>query len=185
MPAAFGARPVLRRMVVERDVPRRTAVQQLSNIYWRILDEAGDVRSALNSAFDVEPVTRRFIEEYDRVFDFAARAVREARGGLERESDAEDRSMFVQTLFNRLTFVYFLKGVALSPASQPFLRDSRKVWRQALDRRGQARGRRGRLALVGGKRARSRLATSQTCPSEGGGAEHDRRDANDDGERAR
>ena len=95
-------------MVVERDTSRRTAVQQLSNIYWRIQDEGGDVRSALNSAFDVEPVTRRFFEEYDRVFDFAMRAVREARGGLERESDAEDRSMFVQTLFNRLSFVYFL-----------------------------------------------------------------------------
>lgn len=171
-------------MVVERGVPRRTAVQQLSNIYWRILDEAGDVRSALNSAFDVEPVTRRFIEEYDRVFDFAMRAVREARG--ERESDdAEDRRMFVQTLFNRLTFVYFLKDGAPSLASQPFLCDSRKVWQQALDGRGQARGRRGRLALVGGKRARSRLATSQTYPCESGGAEHDRRDANDDGERAR
>ena len=95
-------------MVVERDTPRRTAVQQLSNIYWRIQDEAGDVRSALNSAFDAEPVTRRSFEEYDRVFDFAMRAIREARGGLERESDAEDRSMFVQTLFNRLSFVYSL-----------------------------------------------------------------------------
>ena len=53
-------------------------------------------------------MTRRFFEEYDRVFDFAMRAVREARGGLERESDAKDRSMFVQTLFNRLSFVYSL-----------------------------------------------------------------------------
>ena len=107
-PVFGGARPVLRRMVVERGVPRRTAVQQLSNIYWRIQDEGGDVRSALNSAFDVEPVTRRFFEEYDRVFNFAMRAVREARGARESESDAEDRRMFVQTLFNRLTFVYFL-----------------------------------------------------------------------------
>ena len=98
-------------MVVERDTSRRTAVQQLSNIYWRIQDEGGDVRSALNSAFDVEPVTRRFFKEYDRVFDFAMRAVREARGGAcerESESDAEDRSMFVQTPFNRLSFVYSL-----------------------------------------------------------------------------
>ena len=107
-PVFGGARPVLRRMVVKRDTPRRTAVQQISNIYWRIQDEAGDDRSALNSAFDVEPVTRRFFEEYDRVFNFAMRAVREARGDLEREFDAEDRSMFVQTLFNRLSFVYSL-----------------------------------------------------------------------------
>ena len=52
-PVFGGARPVLRRMVVERGVPRRTAVQQLSNIYWAIQDEGGDVRSALNAAFDV------------------------------------------------------------------------------------------------------------------------------------
>ena len=131
-PVFGGARPVLRRMVVERGVPRRTAVQQLSNIYWRILDEGGDVRSALNSAFDVEPVTRRFFEEYDRVFNFAMRAVREARGALERESDAEDRRMFVQTLFNRLTFVYFLsrKGWLRFGGDADYLR---ALWRSYQD----------------------------------------------------
>ena len=131
-PVFGGARPVLRRMVVERGVPRRTAVQQLSNIYWRIQDEGGDVRSALNSAFDVEPVTRRFFEEYDRVFNFAMRAVREARGGLERESDSEDRRMFVQTLFNRLTFVYFLsrKGWLRFGGDADYLR---ALWRSYQD----------------------------------------------------
>ena len=29
-----GARSTLRRIIVERDLPRRTAVQQVSNIYW-------------------------------------------------------------------------------------------------------------------------------------------------------
>ena len=131
-PVFGGARPVLRRMVVERDVPRRTAVQQLSNIYWHIQDEGGDVRSALNSAFDVEPVTRRFFEEYNRVFNFAMRAVREARGGLESESDAEDRRMFVQTLFNRLTFVYFLsrKGWLRFGGDTDYLR---ALWRSYQD----------------------------------------------------
>lgn len=33
-PSFERVRPVLRRMVVERDLPRRTAVQQVSNIYW-------------------------------------------------------------------------------------------------------------------------------------------------------
>ena len=131
-PVFGGARPVLRRMVVERDMPRRTAVQQLSNIYWRIQDEAGDVRSALNSAFDVEPVTRHFFKEYDRVFNFAMRAVREARGARESESDAEDRRMFVQTLFNRLTFVYFLsrKGWLRFGGDTDYLR---ALWRSYQD----------------------------------------------------
>ena len=35
LPSFEGARPTLRRMVVERYLPRRTAVQQVSNIYWR------------------------------------------------------------------------------------------------------------------------------------------------------
>ena len=137
-PVFGGARPVLRRMVVERGVPRRTAVQQLSNIYWRIQDEAGDVRSALTSAFDVEPVTRRFFEEYDRVFNFAMRAVREARGARESESDAEDRRMFVQTLFNRLTFVYFLsrKGWLRFGGDADYLR---ALWRSYQDAGGDGK----------------------------------------------
>ena len=50
---------------------------------------------------------------------FSMRAVREARGARESESDADDRRMFVQTPLDRLTFVYFLSrsghATALSP----------------------------------------------------------------------
>ena len=66
-PSFEGVRPVLRRMVVERDLPRRTAVQQVSNIYWNHR-ASGSIRLALDQAFDVEPVTRDFFSEYKRVF---------------------------------------------------------------------------------------------------------------------
>ena len=34
LPKFEGSRPTLRRMVVERDLPRRTAVQQVASIFW-------------------------------------------------------------------------------------------------------------------------------------------------------
>ena len=101
LPDLAAARPTLRRMVVDRDLPQRTAVQQVSNIYWNHQDSR-DIRTALDQAFDVEPVTKRFFQEYKRVFDRTLDLVT----GFE---DDEDRRMFVQTLFNRLMFVYFLQ----------------------------------------------------------------------------
>ena len=100
-PSFEGVQPSLRRMVVERDLPRRTVVQQVSNIYWNRRD-AGNVHLALDQAFDVEPVTNAFFQAYQRVFDATERRV--AGFG----DDAEAKRRFVQTLFNRLMFVYFL-----------------------------------------------------------------------------
>ena len=95
-----NATPTLRRMVVERDVPRSTAVQQVSNIYWRHQD-LGNILDALNEAFDVEPVARQFFANYKELFELAEQQIT----GF---TDPEDRKQFVQTLFNRLIFVYFL-----------------------------------------------------------------------------
>ena len=92
--------PVLRRMVIERDLPNRTAVEQVSNIYWR-LQESGDLPVTLNAAFDVEPVTKRFFQVYKDIYE-------RALGMVTGLPDGEDRKQFVQTLFNRLMFVYFL-----------------------------------------------------------------------------
>ena len=100
-PSFEGAWPVLRRMVVERDLPRRTAIQQVSNIYWKRQD-TGSIHLALDQAFDVEPVTREFFREYKRVFEAAEASVT----GF--GDDTEARHRFVQTLFNRLMFIYFL-----------------------------------------------------------------------------
>ncbi len=102
LPKFEGARPALRRMVVERDLPRRTAVQQVAGIYWNYRDKH-IIRAALDEAFDVEPVTREFFAEYKRIFEGAMGAV----GGF-GEGEGESKRTFVQTLFNRLMFVYFL-----------------------------------------------------------------------------
>ena len=100
-PSFEHVRPVLRRMVVERDLPRRTAIQQVSNIYWKHRD-TGSIRKALDEAFDVEPVTREFFQEYKRAFSMVYQSV---TGFGE---DVESKRRFVQTLFNRLMFIYFL-----------------------------------------------------------------------------
>ncbi len=105
LPSFTGSRPTLRRMVVERDLPRRTAVQQVSNIYWRYRAR-GSIRAALEEAFDVGPVTREFFAEYKRIFDAAEASV---SGFQDTDEGREERRSFVQTLFNRLMFVYFLQ----------------------------------------------------------------------------
>lgn len=104
LPGFGGARPTLRRMIVERDLPRRTAVQQVSNIYWNYRDK-GSIRVALDEAFDVEPVTKAFFAEYKRIFEAAETHV---SGFGESKEEQEARRLFVQTLFNRLMFIYFL-----------------------------------------------------------------------------
>ena len=93
-----GARPVLRRMVVERDLPQRTAIQQVAQIY-RKAGDPRSIRTALADAFSVERVTTEFFREYKRVFEEANKQV----AGL-----GDDTKTFVQTLFNRLMFIYFL-----------------------------------------------------------------------------
>ena len=79
-PDFVGSQPTLRRLVVERDLPRRTAVQQVANIYhqWQ---STGSIHTALERAFDVEAVTTAFFAEYKRVFDLAI----EQRGGIRRQ----------------------------------------------------------------------------------------------------
>ena len=104
-PSFEGAQPTLRRMVVERDMPRRTAVQQVSNIYWNHR-KRGSLREALDDAFDVEPVTKSFFAEYKKIFEAAEESV---SGFGASDEEREERRLFVQTLFNRLMFVYFLQ----------------------------------------------------------------------------
>ncbi len=103
-PIFAGAAPSLRRMIIERDLPRRTAVQQLSEVYheWK---RTGSIGHAVERAFDVEAVTKQFFEEYRRVFDSVMAAV---KGFGQGEEEAEAKKLFVQTLFNRLMFIYFI-----------------------------------------------------------------------------
>ena len=100
LPSFAGARSILRRMVVDKDLPRRTAVQQVSNIYWNWL-ASGSIRTALGEAFDVEPVTRDFFRDYKAAYDAA---VNRLAGAIDRQ----EAEQFTQTLFNRMLFVHFV-----------------------------------------------------------------------------
>ena len=65
------------------------------------------------SAFDVEAVTRRFFAEYRAVFEAVEAGVAGVPAG-------EPRRLYVQRLFNRLMFLYFIqrKGLALVPGGR-------------------------------------------------------------------
>ena len=130
-PSFERAQPVLRRLVMDRDLPRRTAVQQVSNIYWNHL-ESGSIRLALDMTFDVEPVTRDFFMEYKRVFEVVENGV----SGF--GDDTEARRRFVQTLFNRLMFVYFLshKGWLTFKGSKDYLN---ALWSDYRDTGGESK----------------------------------------------
>ncbi len=95
-----GARPTLRRLIFERDGHNRTSLGQTANLYQHY-QRTGDLLGALKDAFDVEPVTKEFFKQYKALFE-------RAEGVITGFADTEERKQFVQTLFNRLMFVYFL-----------------------------------------------------------------------------
>ena len=97
-PSFKTARPTLRRIIVERDLPRRTAVQQVSSIYWRFRG-SDSIRTALEEAFDVEPVTREFFREYKRIFDGMNDGVTGFDAGSE---EVEARRIFLGELPSRV-----------------------------------------------------------------------------------
>ncbi len=99
-PTQRGGREALRRMVVVKGQPRRTVIEQLAGIYTDT--ERVGIRQAIDNAYDVEKVTKKFFAEYRRVFD----RVRALVTGL---PDDEERRLFCQTLMNRLMFLYFLQ----------------------------------------------------------------------------
>ena len=142
-PTFEGTRPTLRRMVVERDLPRRTAVMQISNIFheW---ESSGSIHLALESAFDVEAVTREFFKEYKRVFNAALEKI---SGFGTDESEQEAKKLFTQTLFNRLMFVYFIsrKGWLSFDGDNDYLK---ALWRDYAAKADQTNFYNERLALV-------------------------------------
>lgn len=100
-PADEGGRTVLRRMVIERDLPRRTVVTQLAKIY-EPKPTGAALHSRIDTAFDVAPVTKEFFKTYAAVFHRVSDMI-------EGIGDPEQQRLFCQTLFNRLMFVYFLQ----------------------------------------------------------------------------
>ena len=103
-PTFVGAAPSLRRMILERDLPRRTAVMQLSNVYWYWKDSGSiSIAAAIKKAFDVEVVTSKFYNKYHEVFE----KVEEEVTGF--GADREKKRLFTQRLFNRLMFIAFIQ----------------------------------------------------------------------------
>src|SRR5205085_790392 len=100
-PSDVTGRTVLRRMVIERGFPRRTAVTQLAAIY-EPRPTGASVQSRVDRAFDVAPVTKEFFTTYADVFERVSKMIT----GID---DVEKLRLFCQTLFNRLMFVYFLQ----------------------------------------------------------------------------
>ena len=101
LPDFTGARPTLRRLVLERGLPCRTAIEQVSNIYWNYQID-GNIRTVLTGAFNVQPVTEAFFKDYKTAY--AAAVARLSAAGL-AQAAAEQ---FTQTLFNRLLFIHFV-----------------------------------------------------------------------------
>jgi len=60
---------------------------------------------ALENAFNVEAVTEAFFEQYRKIFERVHGLV---RGFPRTEEGHEVQKLFIQTLFNRLMFIYFL-----------------------------------------------------------------------------
>src|SRR5439155_15770484 len=92
-PALQGERETLRRMVVHRGQPHRTVVEQLAGVY-EDLSRGRDVRTALERAYDVEAVTKKFFQQYHEIFN-------KVMGLVEGLPDPEECKLFCQTLFNR------------------------------------------------------------------------------------
>jgi TaqI-like C-terminal specificity domain/Eco57I restriction-modification methylase len=99
-PSTRGEKEVLRRITLHRGQHHRTVAEQLAAVY-RQAHKTG-IADALDRAYDVEAVTKKFFGEYKRVFDHAMEEVQ----GF---PDKDERRLFCQTLFNRLMFIYFLQ----------------------------------------------------------------------------
>lgn len=125
-PATAAAKPILRRIVVERGLPRRTVVTQLAKVYYDA--RTVDIRAALENAYNVEPVTKEFFRTYADVFERVMGMVKGVR-------NEDDRRLFCQTLFNRLMFIYFLqrKGWLLFDGGAEYLKALRRASRNSGD----------------------------------------------------
>ena len=97
-------RRLFRRISVTPEDRLRTASERISKIG---LAEVSDlepiaIQARHDDAFDVEPVTKEFFQEYRRVFENIENAIQ----GI---PDAERKRLFTQRLFNRIMFIAFVQ----------------------------------------------------------------------------
>lgn len=126
-PRSIGKRIVLRRIVLERGRPRRTAVERLFVLYDARARERVDARTAIERAFDVEAVTREFYTGYEGLFrHIEAELVTQSR-------DQQWAHDYALQLLNRVMFLYFIdrKGWLESDFLKRFWRAYRQSGRAA------------------------------------------------------
>src|SRR5205823_4895818 len=101
-------RRIFRRITVGPDERLRTASERLTMLDLESISADASHVSPLaiqtrhDEAFDVEPVTREFFQQYGRIFETV-------EGQIEGIKDAERKRLFAQRLFNRLMFVAFIQ----------------------------------------------------------------------------
>lgn len=103
-----GKRVELRTLPYEVGAHARTTIERLGALAFRLdeFDMFGHVSPTLvadrlNTAFDVEAVTKEFFTQYREAFQAAERSITGIAG--------EGRRLFTQKLFNRLMFIVFLE----------------------------------------------------------------------------
>ena len=97
-------RRLFRRITVGSHEKLRTASERLDKI--NLADAPNVAPNTIqrlhDDAFDVEPVTKEFFQEYGRIFDEVEAAIKGMR-------EPERKHLFTQRLFNRLMFIAFIQ----------------------------------------------------------------------------
>jgi len=101
-----GQRVELRTLPYETGVSGRTTIEQLAKLAFSLDEHASGIDlstvvTKLDTAFDVEAVTKLFFREYARVFGLVEQQITGIAG--------DARRLFTQKLFNRLLFIRFLE----------------------------------------------------------------------------
>jgi type I restriction-modification system DNA methylase subunit len=97
-------RRLFRRITIGSHEHLRTASERLDKINLADANNLAPntIQKLHDDAFDVEPVTREFFQEYGRIFDEVEAAIKGMR-------DAVRKHLFAQRLFNRLMFIAFIQ----------------------------------------------------------------------------
>ena len=101
-------RKLFRRITVGNGERLRTAAEQLSRLDGEQLARLSlsEIQRHFDEAFDVGPVTKKFFDEYKRVFELVKASV---IGFDADEAGIEKLNLFTQRLFNRLMFLAFIQ----------------------------------------------------------------------------
>lgn len=127
----FDGKIELRTLPYEVGSPARTTIERLSHLCFSPEElEHGQpsitaVTDKLNRAFDVEAVTRKFFEDYKKVFDNLQKRLTAATGDKVWAHD------YALQLLNRLMFIYFIQRKRWLGDNPNFLADFWNAYKDA------------------------------------------------------